>query len=43
MPPQLFALIAADKAGLDTEYLAVAVLALTAFSFITLPLLDSCF
>ena len=43
MPPQLFALIAADKAGLDTEYLAVAVLALTALSFITLPLLDSRF
>jgi predicted permease len=43
MPPQLFALIAADKAGLDTEYLAVAVLALTALSFITLPIIDSCF
>ena len=43
MPPQLFVLIPADKAGLDTEYLAVAVLALTALSFITLPLLDSCF
>jgi predicted permease len=43
MPPQLFALIAAEKAGLDTEYLAVAVLALTAMSFITLPIIDSCF
>jgi hypothetical protein len=41
--PSLFALIAADKAGLDTEYLAVAVLALTALSFITLPLLNSRF
>ena len=30
MPPQLFALIAADKTDLDTEYLAVAVLALPA-------------
>jgi malate permease and related proteins len=43
MPPQLFALIAAEKAGLDTEYLAVAVLALTALSFVTLPLVDSRF
>jgi predicted permease len=43
MPPQLFALIAADKTDLDTEYLAVAVLALTALSFITLPIVHSRF
>jgi malate permease and related proteins len=43
MPPQLFALIAAEKAGLDTEYLAVVVLALTALSFITLPIASNYF
>ena len=38
MPPQLFMLIAADKTELDTEYLAVVVLTLTALSFVTLPI-----
>jgi hypothetical protein len=43
MPPQLFMLIAADKTELDTEYLAVAVLALTALSFVTLPMVANRF
>jgi len=43
MPPQLFMLIAADKTELDTEYLAVALLALTAIGFFTVPIVDKFF